>query len=64
MLRIDGASAIVSALDAIRLPKIRLNSEGINGSEYYALITDSGFAFVPFASGSIEIYDKTEWRKA
>lgn len=63
MLRIEGAENIVAALDSVRLETVRLNRKGPDGPEYYAEITKSGLAIVPFAGGRIEIYDKTEWRK-
>lgn len=64
MLRLEGAKTIVNALDAKRLETIRLNADGTDGPEYYAEILESGYAIIPFADESIEIYDETEWRKA
>lgn len=61
MKRITNAQELVELLDKQEAVKVLLNSEPYE--YYYGVETKNGSAIVPFADGSIEIYNKDEWRK-
>lgn len=62
MKRITNAQELVKLLNKQETVKVLLNSEP-DGEYYFGIETENGSAIVPFADGSIEIYNKDEWRK-